>query len=141
MVRTFVLMHDCGHGSFLPRSAGTTWWAGLFFVQHQFDGAYRERHANWDYATAAIAGCPYLKLPRVPDYNLQRAHDENPMFQQAHTFTLAQSVGLLRLALWDEQQKRPPPAAPNIALIVIDDMGWADSAVTSRQPRRRPPGG
>ena len=47
--------------------------------------------------------------PRVPNYNLQRAHDENPMFQQARTFTLAQSVGLLRLALWDEQQKRPPP--------------------------------
>ena len=44
--------------------------------------------------------------PRVPNYNLQRAHDENPMFRQAHTFTLAQSVGLLRLALWDEQQKR-----------------------------------
>jgi len=37
----------------------------LFFVQHQFDQAYWEHHANWDYATAAIMGCSYFKLPRV----------------------------------------------------------------------------
>jgi omega-6 fatty acid desaturase (delta-12 desaturase) len=98
----------------------------LFFVQHQFDDAYWEHHANWDYATAAVKGCSYLKLPRVlqwftgniglhhvhhlapriPNYRLQRAHDENPIFTQAPTFGLARSVAMLRLALWDEQQKR-----------------------------------
>ena len=98
----------------------------LFFVQHQFDQAYWEHHANWDYATAAIMGCSYFKLPRVlrwftgniglhhvhhlapriPNYNLQRAHDENPIFHQAPTISLAQSVSMLRLALWDEGQKR-----------------------------------
>ena len=98
----------------------------LFFVQHQFDDAYWEKHANWDYATAAIAGSSYLKLPsvlqwftgniglhhvhhlapRIPNYNLQRAHDETPVFRQAHTVTLAQSVRLLRLALWDDAHKR-----------------------------------
>jgi len=107
---------------YLAASAGVY----LFFVQHQFDRAYWERHANWDYATAAIAGCTYLKLPgvlqwftgniglhhvhhlapRVPNYNLQRAHDENAVFHSAPTVSLAQSVRLLRLALWDEQHKR-----------------------------------
>jgi omega-6 fatty acid desaturase (delta-12 desaturase) len=98
----------------------------LFFVQHQFDDAYWEHHANWDYATAAVLGCSHLKLPRVlqwitgniglhhvhhlapriPNYRLQRAHDENAIFSHAPTFSLAHSVRMLRLALWDEQQKR-----------------------------------
>jgi omega-6 fatty acid desaturase (delta-12 desaturase) len=98
----------------------------LFFVQHQFDDAYWQHHSNWDYATAAIMGCSYFKLPRVlrwitgniglhhvhhlapriPNYNLQRAHDENPIFHQAPTISLAQSVKMLRLALWDEQRQR-----------------------------------
>jgi omega-6 fatty acid desaturase (delta-12 desaturase) len=98
----------------------------LFFVQHQFDEAYWEHHANWDYATAAVLGCSHLKLPRVlqwitgniglhhvhhlapriPNYNLQRVHDEHPLFSKAPTFGLAHSVRMLRLALWDEQQKR-----------------------------------
>ena len=47
--------------AYLAASAGVY----LFFVQHQFDGAYWERHADWDYATTAISGCSYLKLPRV----------------------------------------------------------------------------
>jgi omega-6 fatty acid desaturase (delta-12 desaturase) len=44
--------------------------------------------------------------PRIPNYNLQRAHDENQIFHQAPTISLAQSVSMLRLALWDERQKR-----------------------------------
>ena len=44
--------------------------------------------------------------PRIPNYNLQRAHDENPIFHQAPTISLAQSVKMLRLALWDEQRQR-----------------------------------
>jgi omega-6 fatty acid desaturase (delta-12 desaturase) len=42
----------------------------------------------------------------VPNYNLQRAHDENAVFHSAPTVSLAQSVRLLRLALWDEQHRR-----------------------------------
>jgi omega-6 fatty acid desaturase (delta-12 desaturase) len=108
--------------AYLAASAGVY----LFYVQHQFDGAYWERHAGWDYATSAISGCSYLKLPRVlqwftgsiglhhvhhlaprvPNYNLQRVHDENAAFHQAYTVTLAQSVRMLRLTLWDERQQR-----------------------------------
>jgi len=98
----------------------------LFYVQHQFDEAYWERHSRWDYPTAAVLGSSYLKLPkvlqwftgniglhhvhhlgsRIPNYHLQRAHDENPMFQQAHVLTLGQSLRLARLALWDESRRR-----------------------------------
>ncbi len=68
----------------------------LFYVQHQFEDAYWEDSDSWSYADAALRGSSYLKLPkvlqfftgniglhhvhhlsaRVPNYNLQRAHDE-----------------------------------------------------------------
>src|SRR4029079_18638311 len=69
----------------------------LFYVQHQFEEAYWERSEDWDYADAALRGSSYLRLPKIlqffsgniglhhvhhlsakiPNYNLQRAHDEN----------------------------------------------------------------
>ncbi|MCX6549465.1 MAG: fatty acid desaturase [Acidobacteria bacterium] len=98
----------------------------LFYVQHQFDEAYWEHHSKWNYAEAAVMGSSYLKLPkvlqwftgniglhhvhhlapRIPNYHLQRAHDENALFQAAPVITLSQTFRLLRLTLWDEQHKR-----------------------------------
>jgi omega-6 fatty acid desaturase (delta-12 desaturase) len=101
----------------------------LFYVQHQFEEAYWAGHAEWDYATAAITGSSYLRLnpvlqwftgniglhhvhhlgPRIPNYRLQRVHDENPVFNKAHQITLLDGVKALRLALWDEQARRMIP--------------------------------
>lgn len=98
----------------------------LFFVQHQFEGTYWEEHEQWNYTTAAIAGSSYFRLPRVlqwitgsigfhhvhhlgpriPNYNLEQCHDENPMFHRATVVTLRQSLSALRLALWDEDAGR-----------------------------------
>jgi omega-6 fatty acid desaturase (delta-12 desaturase) len=98
----------------------------LFFVQHQFEGTYWEDHQNWDYRDAAIEGSSFFRLPavlqwvtgsigfhhvhhlgpRIPNYNLQRCHEENPMFHRATVVTLRQSVSALRLALWDEDAGR-----------------------------------
>ena len=98
----------------------------LFYVQHQFDEAYWEHHERWDYPTAAVLGSSYLKLPRIlqwftgniglhhvhhlgsriPNYHLQRCHDENPMFQGAPVLTLPQCLRPLRLTLWDEARRR-----------------------------------
>src|ERR1035437_3858665 len=98
----------------------------LFYVQHQFEDAYWESRTNWDYATAAIEGSSYLRLPRVlqwftgniglhhvhhlgpriPNYRLQRAHDENALFHAAPVMTITAGVRALRLALWDEQRHR-----------------------------------
>jgi omega-6 fatty acid desaturase (delta-12 desaturase) len=98
----------------------------LFYVQHQFEDTYWKQHGEWDYATAAIRGSSYLQLPavlhwftghiglhhvhhlgpRIPNYALKRCHDENPMFHDVTTLTLAQSVRTLRLTLWDETRQQ-----------------------------------
>jgi omega-6 fatty acid desaturase (delta-12 desaturase) len=97
----------------------------LFYVQHQFEDAYWEPHKAWDYTAAALQGSSYLKLPRIlqwftgsiglhhvhhlspriPNYRLQKCHDENPLFHRAPVLTLASSLRTLKLALWDEERR------------------------------------
>jgi omega-6 fatty acid desaturase (delta-12 desaturase) len=111
-----------GVPALLAGSAGI--W--LFYVQHQFEDAYWESGADWSYDEAALRGSSYLKLPRVlqfasgnigfhhvhhlsariPNYHLQRAHEENPMFHTVPTLTLWDGIRAVRLKLWDEEQKR-----------------------------------
>ena len=98
----------------------------LFYVQHQFEESYWQGRADWNYAEAAIRGSSYLKLPRVlqwftgniglhhvhhlspriPNYSLQRCHDENPIFHGVTTLTLWQSIKTVSLKLWDEEHRR-----------------------------------
>ena len=98
----------------------------LFYVQHQFEGTYWRDHGEWDYATAAIRGSSYFKLPavlqwftgniglhhvhhlgpRIPNYQLQRCHDENPLFHDVTVLTLWQSLRTVRLTLWDEERQQ-----------------------------------
>jgi len=98
----------------------------LFYVQHQFEDVYWQPHDNWSYAESALQGSSYLKLPtllqfftgniglhhvhhlsaRIPNYNLQRAHDENPVFHDVPTLTLWDGIRALRLKLYDEQHSR-----------------------------------
>jgi omega-6 fatty acid desaturase (delta-12 desaturase) len=98
----------------------------LFYVQHQFEDAYWAEHEGWDFATAALEGSSYLKLPtvlqwftgniglhhihhlsaRIPNYALQRCHDENPQLQAAHVLTLSSGMRTLSLSLWDEETRR-----------------------------------
>jgi omega-6 fatty acid desaturase (delta-12 desaturase) len=95
----------------------------LFYVQHQFEDAYWESKENWDYATAAVYGSSYLRLPkvlqwfsgniglhhvhhlgpRIPNYRLQKAHDENALFHEAPVMTIGKGIRVMTLALWDEQ--------------------------------------
>jgi omega-6 fatty acid desaturase (delta-12 desaturase) len=95
----------------------------LFYVQHQFEDAYWQSAADWSYSDAALRGSSYLKLPkvlqfftgniglhhvhhlnaRIPNYNLQRAHDENPIFHQVPTLTLWDGLRCVRLKVWDEE--------------------------------------
>jgi acyl-lipid omega-6 desaturase (Delta-12 desaturase) len=98
----------------------------LFYVQHQFEDAYWQSTSDWNYADAALRGSSYLKLAkplqfftgniglhhihhlnaRIPNYNLQRAHDENPLFQGVPTLSLWQALRAVRLKLWDEDRAR-----------------------------------
>jgi omega-6 fatty acid desaturase (delta-12 desaturase) len=98
----------------------------LFYVQHQFEDAYWKTPADWSYADAALHGSSYLKLPRllqffsgniglhhvhhlnarIPNYNLQRAHDENEMFHAVPTLSLWDGLRAVRLKLYDEEAGR-----------------------------------
>jgi omega-6 fatty acid desaturase (delta-12 desaturase) len=91
----------------------------LFYVQHQFEDAYWETHDEWDYATAAITGSSHLRLnpvlqwftgsiglhhvhhigPKIPNFRLQEAHDDNPIFEAAPSMTIGMGIKALRLAL------------------------------------------
>jgi omega-6 fatty acid desaturase (delta-12 desaturase) len=98
----------------------------LFYVQHQFEDVYWQRAEGWSYADAALRGSSYLRLPkvlqfftgsiglhhlhhlnsRIPNYNLQRAHDDNPTFHDVPTLSLWDGLRAVRLKLWDEDQSR-----------------------------------
>jgi len=98
----------------------------LFYVQHQFEDTYWQSSSDWTYADAALRGSSYLRLPkvlqfftgniglhhvhhlsaRVPNYNLQRAHDDNPIFHDVPTLSLRDGLRTVRLKLWDEEHGR-----------------------------------
>lgn len=98
----------------------------MFYVQHQFEDVYWERGDNWDYAAAALQGSSFYKLPRVlqwfsgnigfhhihhlsvriPNYNLQKCHEADPLFLQVKPLNLTASLKSLTLRLWDEEARR-----------------------------------
>ena len=98
----------------------------LFYVQHQFEGVYWRRTEEWSYLDAALAGSSHLKLHPVlrfftgsiglhhvhhlsaciPNYNLQRAHDENPELHCAPTLSIWDGLRAVRLKLYDESDGR-----------------------------------
>ncbi len=98
----------------------------LFYVQHQFDDVYWDHSTNWSYATAAVEGSSFLKLPvvlqwftgnigfhhvhhlssRIPNYNLARCHYENEFFRRIKPLTFLASFKTLNLRLWDETARR-----------------------------------
>src|SRR6266704_50490 len=98
----------------------------LFYVQHQFEGVYWERGEDWDYATAALKGSSFYKLPkllqwfsgsigfhhihhlspRIPNYHLEKCHNAEPLFQTVKPVTLFSSLKSFTFRLWDEQHQR-----------------------------------
>ena len=126
-----VLFWAIGIGDFLLIWAPAALLAGaagiwLFYVQHQFEDAYWQRSEEWSYADSALRGSSFLKLSkplqfvtgnigyhhihhlsvRIPNYNLQRAHEENPIFHSVPTLSLWDALRAVRLKLWDEQSGR-----------------------------------
>ncbi|WP_226581990.1 fatty acid desaturase [Halobacillus litoralis] len=97
----------------------------LFYVQHQFEDSYFEDESEWDFVKAAVDGSSYYKLPkllqwvsgnigfhhvhhlspRVPNYMLEKAHNETPPLQHATTITLATSLESVRFRLYDTENK------------------------------------
>ena len=97
----------------------------MFYIQHNFEGTYWERHDKWEFYKAGLAGSSFYKLPsilnwftgnigyhhihhlspRIPNYKLQQAYRENPIFQEVKPLTFLRSLKSLQYRLWDEKQK------------------------------------
>lgn len=113
--------------AFLPTlliSASMGVW--LFYVQHQFEEAHWDHRANWSFFDAAMHGSSHLDLPRVfrwftanigvhhvhhlasriPFYRLPEVLRAHPQLKAVNRYTAIQTFATLRLALWDEQQRR-----------------------------------
>ena len=98
----------------------------LFYVQHQFEDVYWENTDDWTYADAALRGSSYLKLPkvlqfftgniglhhvhhlnaRIPNYMLQSAHDDNPIFHDVPVLTFWDGIRATRLKVIDDSSGR-----------------------------------
>jgi omega-6 fatty acid desaturase (delta-12 desaturase) len=98
----------------------------MFYVQHQFEDVYWESSEQWSYDEAALRGSSYLKLPKllqfftgniglhhvhhlsakVPNYNLQRAHDQNEIFRDVPVLTVRDGLRSVRLKLIDPKSGR-----------------------------------
>ncbi|MBI4759681.1 MAG: fatty acid desaturase [Chloroflexota bacterium] len=97
----------------------------LFYVQHNFESTYWERHANWDFFRAAMEGSSFYKLPKVlqwftgnigfhhihhlspkiPNYKLEQCYNDNPELQ-VPPLTFRKSLRSLFLRLWDEKERK-----------------------------------
>lgn len=102
----------------------TTGGVWLFYVQHQYEGVIWARKDEWDYRKMALEGSSYLKFPKIlqwfsgnigfhhihhlspmiPNYNLERCHKENEMFNSITPVTFIPSIKTLKLRLWDEKR-------------------------------------
>jgi omega-6 fatty acid desaturase (delta-12 desaturase) len=98
----------------------------LFYVQHQFEDAYWNDTDNWSFTDAALRGSSYLKLSpvlrfctgnigyhhvhhlnaQIPNYNLRRAHEQTPEFDEVPTLSLIDGLRATRLKLYDERTGR-----------------------------------
>jgi omega-6 fatty acid desaturase (delta-12 desaturase) len=127
----------------------------LFYVQHQFEDTYWESSGDWSYADAALRGSSHLKLPRVlqfftaniglhhvhhlstriPNYSLQRAHDDNPIFHGVPTLSIRDGVRAVRLKLWDEDAGRLVTFAQARGPVQPGTSPWP-TATTSSSPTR-----
>jgi len=104
----------------------TTGGVWLFYVQHQFEDTIWTRQEAWDYKTMALEGSSYLEFPRllqwfsgnigfhhihhlspkIPNYNLEKCHRENAMFESIKPVRFLSSMRTINLRLWDENKAK-----------------------------------
>lgn len=105
-------------------AASTGVW--LFYIQHQFEDAHWDDGSSWAFHQAALHGSSHLDLPpvlrwftanigvhhvhhlasRIPFYRLPEVLEAHPRLKDVNRFTALQTLGTMRLALWDEDQRR-----------------------------------
>lgn len=98
----------------------------LFYLQHQYEDVAWYRNKEWKFNQVALAGSSFVKFPKVlqwfsanigfhhihhfnahiPNYNLEKCHRENDIFQQVKPVTFLISMKSLKLRLWDEKLQK-----------------------------------
>ena len=98
----------------------------LFYVQHQFEHTAWDPDAEWNLHEAALLGSSHYDLPallrwftanigvhhvhhlcsRIPYYRLPQVLRDHPQLRDVSRLTLLESFRCVRLALWDETQRR-----------------------------------
>jgi len=98
----------------------------LFYIQHQFEEAHWDYDEQWSFHDAALRGSSHLELPlvlrwftanigvhhvhhlasRIPFYRLPEVLRAHPHLAGVNRLTPLQTLRTLRLALWDEDQRR-----------------------------------
>ncbi|ADY66913.1 fatty acid desaturase [Agrobacterium tumefaciens] len=106
----------------LAGSAGV--W--LFYVQHQFEETHWSKPPEWTFPHAAMHGASYYDLPgplrwitgnigmhhvhhlssKVPFYRLPEILHDYPELAKLGRISLRDSLGCVKLILWDESTKR-----------------------------------
>jgi len=98
----------------------------LFYVQHQFEGTTWKEEPAWNRHEAALHGSSHYDLPGVlrwftanigvhhvhhlssgiPFYRLREVLRDHPELRDVSRLTLKQSIGCVKLVLWDEVGRR-----------------------------------
>lgn len=98
----------------------------LFYVQHQFEETHWSEGRQWNQQTAALHGSSHYDLPpllrwlsgnigihhvhhlssRVPFYRLPEVLRDFPELRDINRITFRQSLGTVKLVLWDEETRR-----------------------------------
>ncbi|MHA6325858.1 fatty acid desaturase [Roseivivax sp. CAU 1753] len=98
----------------------------LFYVQHQFEETHWSEGDDWNILDAALHGSSHYDLPpvlqwlsgnigihhvhhmasRVPFYRLPQILRDHPELGNIGRLTLRESLGCVKLVLWDESAKR-----------------------------------
>ena len=98
----------------------------LFYVQHQFEETFWAKPPDWSSNSAALHGSSYYDLPgplrwltanigmhhlhhlssRIPFYRLPAVLREWPELGNVRRLTIRESLGCVRLTLWDEASQR-----------------------------------
>ncbi|MGF1517236.1 MAG: fatty acid desaturase [Nodosilinea sp.] len=130
-----LLSYLIGPGLFLALYATVLTLAGaificVFFVQHNFEGSYAHKTADWDYLRGAIEGSSYLDLPpllrwftadisyhnihhlseRIPNYNLAACQRANRhLLSEVTVLRLGDLLHCSKFILWDATANRLVP--------------------------------
>ena len=98
---------------------------GCFMSSISTDMLNGQIQINWDYKTIALQGSSLFKLPPIlnwftgnigyhhihhlspliPNYNLKKCHNDNPIFQNIKPITFFSAFESLLLRLWDEKRQ------------------------------------